>query len=157
MSDSIIERLRHHAQDERNTAFARSTMQKGADEIERLRAVLSKANEQTEHFEREWYLRGDELEQLRAELAASREREARMQLQPIDTAPRDGTWVLLGYFPSYMEGVQQGGIPEIAYWSSGAWANNCGKALATAGPFSPTHWMPLPAPPIAALAEGAQG
>jgi hypothetical protein len=48
-------------------------------EIERLRVCLSKANEQAEHFEREWYLRGDEIEQLRTELAVSREREARMR------------------------------------------------------------------------------
>lgn len=36
-------------------------------EIERLRAALTEANAQTERFEREWYLRGDEIEQLRAE------------------------------------------------------------------------------------------
>jgi hypothetical protein len=32
------------------------------DELERLRGALKKANEQAEHFEREWYLRGDALE-----------------------------------------------------------------------------------------------
>lgn len=37
------------------------------DEIERLRAALTKANAQAERFEREWYLRGDEIEQLRAD------------------------------------------------------------------------------------------
>jgi hypothetical protein len=31
-------------------------------EIERLTACLKKANEQADHFEREWYLRGDALE-----------------------------------------------------------------------------------------------
>jgi hypothetical protein len=36
-------------------------------EIERLTAALKKANEQAEHFEREWYLRGDELEKLKQE------------------------------------------------------------------------------------------
>ena len=40
MSDSIIERLRHHAQDERNTAFARSTMREVIDELERLNSCL---------------------------------------------------------------------------------------------------------------------
>jgi hypothetical protein len=34
-------------------------------EIARLTAALKRANDQAEHFEREWYLRGDELEQLR--------------------------------------------------------------------------------------------
>lgn len=32
------------------------------DEIAHLRNELKKANEQTEHFEREWYLRGDAIE-----------------------------------------------------------------------------------------------
>lgn len=39
------------------------------DEIERLTACLKKANDQAEHFEREWYLRGDEIERLRADAA----------------------------------------------------------------------------------------
>ena len=38
-----------------------------ADEIERLTQALKKANDQAEHFEREWYLRGDEIERLRAD------------------------------------------------------------------------------------------
>lgn len=33
-------------------------------EVARLRAALTKANDQAEHFEREWYLRGDEIERL---------------------------------------------------------------------------------------------
>ena len=39
------------------------------DEIERLTAALKIANANHEHFERHWYLRGDEIERLRAELA----------------------------------------------------------------------------------------
>lgn len=34
------------------------------DEIERLTTCLKKANDQAEHLEREWYLRGDEVEML---------------------------------------------------------------------------------------------
>lgn len=34
-------------------------------EVARLNAALKRANEQAEHFEREWYLRGDELEALK--------------------------------------------------------------------------------------------
>ena len=40
-----------------------------ADEIERLTACLKKANDQAEHFEREWYLRGDEIVRLRQQHA----------------------------------------------------------------------------------------
>lgn len=36
-----------------------------SQEIDRLTKCLAKANEQAEHFEREWYLRGDIIEQLR--------------------------------------------------------------------------------------------
>ena len=46
-------------------------------EIERLREALTAANAQAEHFEREWYLRGDEIERLRAELAESKQDAAR--------------------------------------------------------------------------------
>jgi len=35
------------------------------DERGKLLEALTKANAQTEHFEREWYLRGDEIERLR--------------------------------------------------------------------------------------------
>ncbi|MFP5483588.1 MAG: hypothetical protein ACLGGW_09975 [Gammaproteobacteria bacterium] len=35
-------------------------------ENQRLVACLEKANAQAEHFEREWYLRGDEIERLQA-------------------------------------------------------------------------------------------
>ena len=38
-------------------------------EKNRLTACLEKANASAEHFEREWYLRGDELDTLRAQLA----------------------------------------------------------------------------------------
>ena len=33
-------------------------------EVERLTGCLARANSQAEHFEREWYLRGDEVERL---------------------------------------------------------------------------------------------
>ena len=39
-------------------------------EVARLTAALKRANDQAEHFEREWYLRGDEIE---AALPALRE------------------------------------------------------------------------------------
>lgn len=43
-----------------------------AAEVERLTACLQKANANHEHFEREWYLRGDEIERLRAQLEQAR-------------------------------------------------------------------------------------
>jgi len=38
-------------------------------EVERLTECLHRANSQAEHFEREWYLRGDEVDALRAKIA----------------------------------------------------------------------------------------
>jgi hypothetical protein len=35
-------------------------------ECEQLKGALKRANDQAEHFEREWYLRGDEIEKLQA-------------------------------------------------------------------------------------------
>jgi hypothetical protein len=43
-----------------------------ASEIDRLTGALKRANSQAEHFEREWYLRGDALEAQAAELATLR-------------------------------------------------------------------------------------
>ena len=52
------------AQHARDSAELRSL----CAERDRLRAELGKANSQTAHFEREWYLRGDEIEALTAKL-----------------------------------------------------------------------------------------
>ena len=45
----------------------RTAMQVLARELSDTRAALKNANDQAEHFEREWYLRGDEIERLRDE------------------------------------------------------------------------------------------
>ncbi len=73
-------------------------------------------------------------------LAAARRRIAELEAErawrPIDTAPRDGAMVLLGW---------AGDVPpEAGAWNEGlGWADADGwYDLA-----NPTHWMPLPAPP----------
>lgn len=67
--------------------------------------------------------------------------------QPIDTAPKDGTW-FLAYWPvhSFEDRVR------VTQFSS--WANDeIDRAFVDADDFidwtSPTHWMPLPPPPVA--------
>ena len=47
-------------------------------EKDRLTACLEKANASAEHFEREWYLRGDELDTLRAQLAEAQRDSERL-------------------------------------------------------------------------------
>lgn len=70
------------------------------------------------------------------------------QLQPIETAPRDGTWVLLfgpsGYTTTPLR-------CEVARWYPSyrplnPWQNHSNDAFTDGGP-EPTHWMPLPLDP----------
>lgn len=70
--------------------------------------------------------------------------------QPIETAPRDGTW-FLGY--SYRRDVQD--TIEVWHWDAdsdrdgggGFWINAYDSNIDE----YPTHWTPLPAPPVVAL------
>ena len=68
--------------------------------------------------------------------------------QSIETAPKDGTSILLGYFPDpCYPGASVGCSMEVAFWHSSKrlW---CARVLLnTEGYFSPTHWRSLPAPP----------
>ena len=60
--------------------------------------------------------------------------------RPIESAPKDGTQVLL---------VDDAPTPEavIGYWDENTdWRHVPGE-----WPLSPTHWQPLPAPPVRAL------
>jgi len=57
--------------------------------------------------------------------------------QPIETAPRDGTWVLI-----FCDGnaIQAQWDRDDAYWANGRFGLGFDDA---------THWMPLPEPPEA--------
>ena len=58
--------------------------------------------------------------------------------KPIETAPKDGTKVLL-----WREGNPTGEWPFMASWERGMWAIYIdGQVIRT-----PTHWMSLPEPP----------
>ncbi len=68
-----------------------------------------------------------------------------MEWQPIETAPRDGTNILV-WWPSEMH------CPVTAHYSTGKWTNEPGFAWKFTGwgqekKTEPTHWMPLPEPP----------
>jgi hypothetical protein len=58
--------------------------------------------------------------------------------QPIETAPRDGTWILVGQWI-----IHDGGPfwNECVSWWTKSWGFNGNKVAAA------THWMPLPKPP----------
>lgn len=64
--------------------------------------------------------------------------------QPIETAPKDGTWVML-----HVVGNQpdlQSYVPEIAFWIDDDQGWSCSHELQAFGK-RPTHWIPLPTPP----------
>lgn len=59
-----------------------------------------------------------------------------MEWQPIDSAPRDGTAVLL-WWPHWAS------RPVVGYYGFAGWD---ATEVIGAGP-GPTHWLPLPPPP----------
>jgi hypothetical protein len=60
--------------------------------------------------------------------------------QPIETAPKDGTPVL-GFLPQAYQG--KGGYEVVLFDpSDGKWWIGCAFWV------QPSHWMPLPTPPI---------
>ena len=62
-----------------------------------------------------------------------------MEWQPIETAPKDESEVLL-----WDDGVELGRWYENPHpWNSGNWWIQGGQVTAT----NPTHWMPLPTAP----------
>jgi hypothetical protein len=78
-----------------------------------------------------------------------------MSWQPIDTAPKDGTAVLLcraidadGNPIDWREN-SLGVFVQVAAWWEGDddWIVYCSQAREPALHFEPTHWMPLPSPP----------
>ena len=77
-------------------------------------------------------------------IASHRALEKRVgEWQPIETAPTDGTWILLFYNIAC--------VPQMTFWSRmhQDWAHR--KEM---GNNAPTHWQPLPEPPAAPGQEG---
>ena len=80
-----------------------------------------------------------------------------MEWRDIESAPKDGTSILLGYFHRNLDNAiyEEGGEPIVARWSG---RRNCWIArqavLNSGGPFSPTHWMPTPGVPTEGFVDG---
>jgi hypothetical protein len=71
------------------------------------------------------------------------ELEAKTAWRLVETAPKDGTWILLGWFELSGQTMR-----EVAFWHSTkkVWCQThraFGKEIYQ----QPTHWMPLPEPP----------
>jgi hypothetical protein len=58
--------------------------------------------------------------------------------QPIETAPKDGTHILI--YDAY-------GECSVVYWFTYDNGNDCGWTYDGGDRFDPSHWMPLPDPP----------
>lgn len=74
--------------------------------------------------------------------------------QPIETAPKDGTVVLLfGLWAGEVGGIAQEPQIDIGRWSGGRsdYGSDGWWGLITGDAYGcwmrPTHWMPLPQPP----------
>lgn len=81
----------------------------------------------------------------------------RCEWQPIETAPKDGTSVLIhnAIAPGLPGGVSQecwaGNTCVAAWWASsgnGKWICYMDAVEDPQAHFEPTHWMPLPSPPL---------
>lgn len=66
--------------------------------------------------------------------------------QPIETAPKDGRRIILGYAGSYSEEGYWLSDPSKNYWGETGWFATDENVLSH-HPSNPTHWMPLPEPP----------
>ena len=81
--------------------------------------------------------REEMLDRLEAELRRALAVLEAMQWQPIETAPKDYTNILVWNDG----GAHRDGWVSIAYWNDDGWISPFG------GEYDPTHWMPLPEPP----------
>lgn len=96
-------------------------------EIERLTAALKKANDQAEHFERHWYLRGDEIADLRtmlgvecdsADMIARERDELRRQLAEAEQDARRYRWLRGDSCPDHSVRWTQW---EVRCWRAPKW------------------------------------
>lgn len=74
-----------------------------------------------------------------------------MDWQPIETAPKDGVPVLIFGLPSSIGGTRV----AMARWDKkhGLWKFQTHSAWGSCVKGFPTHWMPLPKPPVDAPNE----
>lgn len=101
------------------------------------------------------------------ELAAAAARQQAMAWQPIETAPKDGTeilgwrkdcgillvrWTNCESFMTDRE-MEESGLDDEAIFASDWFCADFVSGGRLEGSEAPTHWMPLPAPPLAANTE----
>jgi len=70
-----------------------------------------------------------------------------MDWQPIETAPKDGTRVLLYCAKASTQTKWRQGMQAVDYWRTRENAGFEGWGKFNKSHFPATHWMPLPEPP----------
>lgn len=76
--------------------------------------------------------------------------------RPIESAPRDGTHILLGYIGSHSEEGFWMGDASRNHWNETGWYAT-GEDVLCEHPSHPELWQPLPAAPQAQPAQGRDG
>lgn len=77
--------------------------------------------------------------------------------QPISTAPKDGTRILLGRFTGDKQDAFDGFIEVDWYRTKAAKRGFIGFGNFNARHWPPTHWQPLPSPPLSNLLHEGKG
>jgi hypothetical protein len=93
------------------------------------------------------FIKIDDLQLVLEALTTMQAREATLirerEWQPIETAPKDGTEVLI--FDANAKKGYVGDTPNVAYWDDSREAGWWGSyETEQTRPHTPTHWMPLP-------------
>lgn len=73
-----------------------------------------------------------------------------MKWEPIETAPKDGTWILAvkgRYVPAVAKWDPERGSFEFTEPDGFAEEEHYRAYVEQTDPWEPTHWMPLPEPP----------
>ena len=71
--------------------------------------------------------------------------------QPIETAPKDGSYILLGYADSHSEEGRWVGEASRNHWGEIGWFASDADVLCDR-PTRPDYWQPMPTPPALAPA-----
>ena len=144
MTDAIrVHSCGYHCQ---NPACIKEQRDELLRRVEALRSAVTAL-----HCDRDAAIR--EIDSLKAELAATQQAVQREPWQPIESAPKDGTWVLL--CGGITDEDDCGGVtvhrPVVAFYGEsfyedGWWFSYWDSDWRT-DYNGPTHWMRLPAPP----------